>query len=69
MPPTDATCTRCGKPIERDGQTCVFKGQRWPCRPPGDPTVIEVDGLLIRTGDAYGNYGTPLRYLDDPYAE
>ncbi len=58
-------CLRCGCPITGPNQTCYWKGQRWPCVPPSDNTVIQVDGLLIKTGD---NYGKPVPILDDPYA-
>ncbi len=60
--PTEC-CTRCGRPITKD-QTCFFKGARWPCVPPSDNTVIEVDGLLIKTGDSYGK---PVPILEDYY--
>lgn len=61
--PTEC-CTRCGRPITGPDQTCVWRGARWPCIPPSDNTVIEVDGLLIKTGD---NYGQPVEILDDYY--
>ena len=61
--PTEC-CTRCGRPITKPDQTCFFKGARWPCIPPSDNTVIEVDGLLIKTGD---NYGKPVPILEDYY--
>ena len=57
-------CTRCGRPITKPDQNCVWKGARWPCIPPSDNTVIEVDGLLIKTGD---NYGKPVPILEDHY--
>ena len=58
-------CTRCGRPITRDSQTCFFKGARWLCVPPSDNTVIQVDRLLLRTGD---NYGKPAPILENYYA-
>ena len=61
--PTES-CTRCGRPIKHDGQTCFFKGARWLCVSPSDNTVIQVDGLLLRTGD---NYGKPVPILEDYY--
>ena len=58
-------CSRCHRPITRPDQTCVFLGQRWPCVPPSDQSVMEVDGLRIKTGRAHVR---PVRQLDDPYA-
>ena len=56
-------CSRCHRPITRDGQICRFKGQVWQCVPRSDKTVIRVDGLLIRTG----NEANPVPILDDYY--
>lgn len=60
-------CTRCHKPITRDDQTCFFKGQwggmRWRCVPRSDKTVIQVDGLMIKTGDT----ANPVPILEDYY--
>ena len=64
----DLCCTRCNKPIMSDGQTCRWKGQVWPCVSPKDQTVIEVDGLLIKTGDRRSVSNRPLMRPDDPYA-
>ena len=60
------SCTRCGRPITRDDQTCFFKSARWPCVSPSDTSLIEVNGLLLRTGDRYGK---PVPILKDPYAK
>ncbi len=58
-----STCSRCHQPITHEGQTCFFMGQRWKCVPRDDNTVIEVNGLLIKTGDrAY-----PVPILEDYY--
>ena len=58
-------CTRCHKPILSEVQACFYKGQPWKCIPPSDQTVIEADGLLLKTGD---NYGKRVQMPDDPYA-
>lgn len=58
-------CIRCKRPIERDDQSCVFKGQRWPCVSASDKSVIEADGLRIKTGWDVN----PIPLLKDPYAE
>ena len=63
--PTEC-CTRCRRPIVKDNQTCFFKGARWLCVPESDNTLIEVNGLLLRTGDRYGK---PVPILDDYYAK
>ena len=57
------TCSRCHQPIIREGQTCFFMGQRWKCVPQDDNTVIEVNGLLIKTGDR----ANPVPILEDYY--
>ena len=69
--PTEC-CTRCGRPITKPDQVCWVgllrksgSFARFSCVPPSDNTVIEVDGLLIKTGD---NYGKPVPILEDPYA-
>jgi len=56
-------CTRCGRLIRNADQTCIWKGARWPCVPPSDNTVIEVNGLLIKTGDR----ANPVPILEDYY--
>ena len=69
MSRTDAICIRCGKPIERDDQTCEFKGQRWLCVPPSDQSVFDApvgdDTLRIKSGWGIN----PVKILDDPYEE
>ncbi len=59
-------CTRCGKPILSDSQVCRWKGKVWLCVWPDDQTVMEVDGLLIKTGRSVSS--RPLVMPDDPYA-
>ena len=61
--PSDNTCSRCHQSITRDDQTCFFMGQRWKCVPGDDSTVIEVNGLLIKTGDR----ANPVPILEDYY--
>ncbi len=67
MTKTPTECTRCGKPILSDGQTCAFEGQRWPCVRSDDPTVINVPvggvTLRIKTGGRMGAVSMPA----DPY--
>ena len=69
MSRTDAICLRCRKPIERDGQTCVFEGQRWPCVSEDHPRVFDapVGGKTLRIKSGWGINPVPI--LDDPYAE
>ena len=58
-----ANCSRCYQPITHERQTCLFMGQRWKCIPWDDNTVIEVNGLLIKTGDR----ANPVPILEDYY--
>ncbi len=64
------SCTRCGREITRDDQTCYWKttgrwtSMRFPCVPGSDNTVIQVDRLLIKTGD---NKGKPVKILENYY--
>ncbi len=56
-------CLRCHQPITHDGQTCFFKGARWLCVSDDNKTIIEVNGLLLKTGgDA-----NPVPILEDYY--
>lgn len=61
-------CTRCGKPILSDDQVCRWRGQYWPCIPPDDQSVIEADGLQLKTGDRRGCGGPRVMMPEDPYA-
>ncbi len=56
-------CTRCHRPIIRDGQVCWKAATFRPCVPRSDKTVIRVDGLLIKTG----NEANPVPIYEDPY--
>ena len=47
-----------------DHQTCRFNGARWLCVSGADETVIEVNGLLLKTGDT----ANPVPILEDYYA-
>ena len=69
MPRTDAVCIRCGKPIVRDDQTCVFKGQRWPCLTEDHPSVFDapVGGGTLSVKAGWGVNPVPI--LEDPYGE
>lgn len=63
----DVCCIRCKRPILRDGQVCRWHGQVWPCRLPGDSSVLDVPvggGTLKVTG---GHDVPPVPILDDPY--
>ena len=56
-------CLRCHRPITTDSQTCKTQWGRWRCVPRSDKTLIEVNGMFLKTGDD----ATPVPILEDYY--